>query len=682
MATKQVNIDIIAKDKTRQALRGVTQGIDRVKNSVFNLRNALLGVGAGFVAKGFLNTAREVERLQVRFKFLFSEVSEGEKAFKNLVKFAGEVPFTLEEIQRGSANLAVVSKNAEELNTLLKITGDVASASGLDFATTAEQIQRTFSSGINSADLFRERGVKALLGFEAGVKISAEKSKKHIIDGFKEGTLSVVGASSEMAKTFDGTMSMISDKYTRFQMAVMDSAPFDFLKKSFMLLEKELEKNFGGIEKAGAKFGKVLAQGFKDLLIGSAKVLDFIEPMFKFVRKSITNLIDLVQSIPSPFDSIGVIGFLMLGRKGKGLILLIGGFLDEIKSSIGFIMEKMVRFQIFMNKFKIESWAQSKEDIENTKKELEKLLATSIKMQKSSKDLVDDFDSIGITGTNSFNMIAQSQDVQFEKMGRFEKMVHKMLKNIEKQSVKTANAVKNAMTGASGTEMGLKGQDILTGNMGGSELLENTNLRINEKQIQGLHQMADMEVEIAKQTAEKTKEIAHKTALDQKNLRQTFINEQSAIMKSGQFQDLKMTGLTEQQKKDMIITGGRQILNSMSQNNKKAFQINKALNMADAFMNTATGVTKALASANIPMAFLIGAMGAVQIATIAQQKYQGRKLGGRMNQGQPYMVGEAGPELVVPDRPSNVVPNNKLGNQQPVNVNFNINTVDARGFNE
>ena len=87
MATKQVNIDIIAKDKTRQALRGVTQGIDRVKNSVFNLRNALLGVGAGFVAKGFLDTAREVERLQVRFKFLFSEVSEGEKAFKNLVKF-------------------------------------------------------------------------------------------------------------------------------------------------------------------------------------------------------------------------------------------------------------------------------------------------------------------------------------------------------------------------------------------------------------------------------------------------------------------------------------------------------------------------------------------------------------------------------------------------------------------
>ena len=201
--------------------------------------------------------------------------------------------------------------------------------------------------------------------------------------------------------------------------------------------------------------------------------------------------------------------------------------------------------------------------------------------------------------------------------------------------------------------------------------------------IDALQAIADMEVAIAQSTADKTLEIAKKTALDQKTLRQTFMNEQSAIMKSGQFQDLKMTGLTEQQKKDMIITGGKQILNSMSQNNKKAFQINKALNMADAFMNTATGVTKALASANIPMAILIGALGAVQIATIAQQKYQGRRLGGRMNQGQPYMVGEAGAELIIPDKPSNVVPNNKLGGMgKAVTVNFNISTVDARGFNE
>ena len=61
VATKQVNIDIIAKDKTRQAMRSATGSVDRLKDSVFNLRNALLGLGAGVVAKSFIDTGRELD---------------------------------------------------------------------------------------------------------------------------------------------------------------------------------------------------------------------------------------------------------------------------------------------------------------------------------------------------------------------------------------------------------------------------------------------------------------------------------------------------------------------------------------------------------------------------------------------------------------------------------------------
>ena len=139
--------------------------------------------------------------------------------------------------------------------------------------------------------------------------------------------------------------------------------------------------------------------------------------------------------------------------------------------------------------------------------------------------------------------------------------------------------------------------------------------------------------------------------------------------------------MSDAEKSELAMKTGREALEQMAQNNKKAFQLNKAFNLAEAIMNTARGVAQALP--NIPLALAIGALGAVQVATISQQKYQGRRLGGRMNQGEPYMVGEAGAELVVPDRPSNVIPNNKLGGMsQPVNVSFNINTVDARGFNE
>ena len=56
--------------------------------------------------------------------------------------------------------------------------------------------------------------------------------------------------------------------------------------------------------------------------------------------------------------------------------------------------------------------------------------------------------------------------------------------------------------------------------------------------------------------------------------------------------------------------------------------------------------------------------------------------GGRPPVGRPSIIGEKGPELFVPDQAGTVVPNNQLGMSKPVTVNFNINTVDARGFNE
>lgn len=51
----------------------------------------------------------------------------------------------------------------------------------------------------------------------------------------------------------------------------------------------------------------------------------------------------------------------------------------------------------------------------------------------------------------------------------------------------------------------------------------------------------------------------------------------------------------------------------------------------------------------------------------------GKQFGGAVNRGQPYMVGEAGPELFVPYQSGSIVPNNKMGST--VTVNFNNATV-------
>jgi hypothetical protein len=177
---QNLHINILAKDRTKQALGAVQAGLGRLKGAVFSIQSALLGVGGALVIRSLTKVGSEVENLKIRFAFLFKGMEEGNKAFNELIGFAAKVPFSLEEISTASGNLAVVSKDAEELAEVLAVTGNVAVVTGLDFRQTGEQIQRAFSGGIAAADVFRERGVRDLLGFEAGAKKTA-KAKKHFL---------------------------------------------------------------------------------------------------------------------------------------------------------------------------------------------------------------------------------------------------------------------------------------------------------------------------------------------------------------------------------------------------------------------------------------------------------------------------------------------------------------------
>ena len=300
MASQKLNIDIVAKDKSRKALTGLKGSLSRIKQSVFNLRNAFIGLGAALVIRNIVNTGKQIENLQVQLKFLFGSAEEGAKAFDEMAKFASKVPFSLEEIQRGSGVLAVVSDDAEELAHLMKITGNVAAVTGLDFKTTAEQIQRSLSAGISAADLFRDKGVKDMLGFKAGATASVEETAAAFNRVFGDGG-KFDGATDELAKTFGGTLSMIGDKVFNFKRVLLDAGFFSELKKQFGDLNKFIaanEEEFDAIAKAIGTILTVVVKGFAMAIKGVAKAVGFL-------RDSYEDLILTLNKIP--FVNIGII---------------------------------------------------------------------------------------------------------------------------------------------------------------------------------------------------------------------------------------------------------------------------------------------------------------------------------------------------------------------------------------
>jgi predicted RNA-binding protein with RPS1 domain len=76
----------------------------------------------------------------------------------------------------------------------------------------------------------------------------------------------------------------------------------------------------------------------------------------------------------------------------------------------------------------------------------------------------------------------------------------------------------------------------------------------------------------------------------------------------------------------------------------------------------------------------IAAMGAMMSAVLGLlSSIPGKALGGPVTFGQPYVVGEVGPELFIPGSSGNIVPNSALGGRQST-TNVFISALDAKSF--
>ena len=149
-----------------------------------------------------------------------------------------------------------------------------------------------------------------------------------------------------------------------------------------------------------------------------------------------------------------------------------------------------------------------------------------------------------------------------------------------------------------------------------------------------------------------------------------YLAKQSAMQKAGKrkdFGDLKEEG--------------KNTLAALSGNFKAAFDLNKSFALKDALINTYKSVSTALSSSPFPLnlgfAAIALANGMAQVQSIRSTQF--RANGGPMSAGSPYIVGERGPELVVPNQAANVVPNSQLGGG---NFTINISANDTAGFDE
>ena len=342
MAQERLQIRLDAVDNTRRAFGQFQSRLQRVKSSVFNLRNALIGIGAGVVIKGFASAGIQIENLGVQLKALFGSAQAGQRALQQVTKFAATTPFELKNIQQGITSLATVRKQAKEAGVsfeeLLKITGNTAVLLGGDFALASLQVQRSLSAGVASAELFRERGVSAMAGFEAGTRYSIQETIKRLRKAF--GTGGEFGQlMEELSKTVSGSISNLQDAFFIFQASVAKGF-FDELKKQLGDLQKLVTTNQKQITEFGVLVGQKLASAMQSLRRATVFVVEnfdsFLAVLLAIIAaKFIVFIHNLIAAIGLLRIAISGLTATMMRNPlfllGMGVATIVGGITYSIK---------------------------------------------------------------------------------------------------------------------------------------------------------------------------------------------------------------------------------------------------------------------------------------------------------------------------------------------------------------
>lgn len=292
---------------------------------------AAVGVGAAF--KGLaasVETARKIEDIGVVMRNIVGSADGGAIALQKVRDVASKLPFDLEAVAGAAPALATVSKDTNELGDNMMLVADIAATTGMSFEDTASQLQRAFSGGAGAADMFREKGVLAMAGFEAGASFSIEETRRKLRLFGK----SVEGAAEQLSKTFGGAQSLFNDQMMEMRLGIGNAILPEFT--AFLTgITEALVGSEEGVQGFAKGIGETVVNAFFLFLQGGAIVIDFVRMLIKqfnnaakFIQDNFGDVIVTVMDV-----AVKAIGGVVeaLAFMGKG----IGALIEKVTGDSG-----------------------------------------------------------------------------------------------------------------------------------------------------------------------------------------------------------------------------------------------------------------------------------------------------------------------------------------------------------
>lgn len=287
---------------------------------VFMIGKAVLAVGVlgSLVAifaqmRSALGVAAQFEDVQITLQNLTGSAEAGAFALEMITKEAEKLPFAFEDLAGATPVLATISKDLADLRKNINLAADISANFGIPFDQAASSLQRAFSAGAGAADVFREKGVLAAAGFEAGVSVSVEET----IQKLDEFGIKIAGAAQTLNTTFSGATSQAGDALTLFNREVGDTIS-PFFKAFLLELVDAFRDNRDRVDEFAQQLGTNLVNSFESAAIGGAYLFDILEGL----KNGFIEVITLGGALDSTYA--------FLGKQLEKLGIAIGGGLESV----------------------------------------------------------------------------------------------------------------------------------------------------------------------------------------------------------------------------------------------------------------------------------------------------------------------------------------------------------------
>jgi len=364
MADQQLNIKLNVIDNASKAFAGV-------KNSIFNIRNALIGLGSGSVVKGIIDAGSQAQKLKNQFISLAPSVQEGLKAYSSLQKFVASSPLDADSIENASSTVFTLTKNSDKLIDSLFAIQNASIALNVPLERVAREFNNLSLRGSEATSTLETRGLVGLLGFTDGIKRNGNEARDVFLKTFGKGS-QFENASILLGNTFEGASNRFKNSFKNIKEAIAGAGVLDYFTVTLNVLTDRIAKNPEVILNFVKNFSDGIIKITKEFFRLSQDIAKALTPVVSIVLVAFKTVISFLDSLPPLAKDLGIIGLFLFGTSGRAIIFALAG-LDAIDKKFSQVQMSILEKGIeFLPKSQQESAKKALEVIKQTTNSLNK----------------------------------------------------------------------------------------------------------------------------------------------------------------------------------------------------------------------------------------------------------------------------------------------------------------------